>query len=166
VFYENLFSAYKGLPKNEKPHARFYSSAENDSFTLLTLLRGKVLNYDANWLRLAVPHDNINISPKTVEALVSATDYESALKVVLESHYAKFFVKAETPEETIANAEKAFIKAVLEHAKKSRISENFTIGAALAYMEQKKAEVRNFILLSAGVEAGLSADFVQSKLLL
>ena len=46
VFYEKLYESYKQLPKREKPHVLFYASTENDSFTLLTLLRGKNLNYD------------------------------------------------------------------------------------------------------------------------
>ena len=41
VFYEKLYDNYMLLPKIEKPHARFYASTENDSFTLLTILAGK-----------------------------------------------------------------------------------------------------------------------------
>ena len=165
VYYEKLYSAYDALRRKEKPHAKFYASMENDSFTLLTLLRGKTLNYDPNWLRLALPHDNFNLKPKTVEELVTAPDYESALRVILESFYAKFFLKAQTPEETLSSAEKAFKKAIFDHAKKSRITENFNIGVALAYLEYKEAEAHNLIALSAGVEAGLSADFLLSQLL-
>ena len=56
VFYEKVYDSYMLLTQQEKPHAHFYASTENDSFTLLTLLRGKTLNYDSSWLRLAVPH--------------------------------------------------------------------------------------------------------------
>jgi V/A-type H+-transporting ATPase subunit C len=166
LFYERLYAAYQKLPKKEKPHASFYASTENDGFTLLTLLRGKNLNYDANWLRLAVPHDNFNIPVKTVAALLTAADFESALKIVLKSNYASFFVKSQTPEETIANAEKAFRKAVVEHAKKSRIVEIFNIGAPLAFMIQKEAEVHNLNALSVGVEAALKPEDMQRQLLL
>ena len=62
-------------------------------FTLMTLLRGKILNYDPNWLRLAVPRNNFNLFRETVEAIVTAADFESALKIVLESYYANYFVK-------------------------------------------------------------------------
>ena len=166
VFYEKLYDNYMLLPKIEKPHAHFYASTENDSFILLMLLRGKTLNYDANWLRLAVPHNNFNLSMETVEALLSAADFESTLKIALESHYAKFFAKAQNPEETIANAEKAFKRAVFQHAKTSRIGENFNIGAALAFMTQKEAEVRNLVAASSGVDAAVNPEAIQSKLLL
>jgi len=166
VFYEKLYDSYMLLAKKEKPHAHFYASTENDSFTLLTLLRGKSLNYDANWLRLAVPHNNFDLSMETVEALSSAADFESALKIALESYYAKFFVKAQNPEETVANAEKAFKRAVFQHAKASRIGEIFNIGAPLAFMTQKEAEVHNLIATSSGVEAAVNPEEILGQLLL
>jgi vacuolar-type H+-ATPase subunit C/Vma6 len=165
VFYEKLYNSYENLPKKEKSHAHFYASMENDSFTLLTLLRGKTLNYDSNWLRLAVPHDNFNLPAGTVEALVSAGDFESALKIALGSYYAGFLVKAQNPEETVANAEKAFKRAVFHHAKASRIVETFNIGAALAFLTQKEVEAHNLTVLSLGVEVAMNPEDIQSKLL-
>ena len=54
VFYEKLYEAYESLAKNEKAaRTIFTASMKNDSFTLLTLLRGKALTYDPNWLRLS-----------------------------------------------------------------------------------------------------------------
>ena len=132
-FYEKLCEAYQSLPKKEKPHAYYYVSIENDGFVLLTLLRGKNLHYDPNWLRLAVPAKKFNLSDETVEAIVTAVDFDSALKTVLESHYARFFVKAQSPEETVANAEKAFKKALFLHAKESRFTEIFNVGAVLGF---------------------------------
>lgn len=166
TFYEKLHDSYESLPKKEKPHAHFYASTENDSLTLLTLLRGKTLNYDANWLRLAVPPNNFYLDMETVEAMVTATDFESALKIAFESHYAGFFAKAQSPEETVANAEKAFKKAVLQHAKESKIPEIFNIGAPLAFMTQKEAEVHNLTALSLGVEAEIKPEDIQHQLLL
>jgi vacuolar-type H+-ATPase subunit C/Vma6 len=166
TFYEKLYDSYEILPKKAKPHAHFYASTENDSFTLLTLLRGKNLNYDANWLRIAVPPNNFYFDIETVEAMVTAADFESTLKIALESHYAGFFAKAQSPEEIIANAEKAFKKAVLQHAKASKIPENFNIGAPLAFMTQKEAEVHNLTALSSGVEAAIKPEDIQRQLLL
>lgn len=166
TFYEKLHDSYESLPKKEKLHAHFYASTENDSFTLLTLLRGKTLNYDANWLRLAVPPNNFYLDMETVEAMVTATDFESALKIAFESHYAGFFAKAQSPEETVANAEKAFKKAILQHAKASKIPEIFNIGAPLAFMTQKEAEVHNLTALSLGVEAEIKPEDIQHQLLL
>ena len=51
-FYEKLYDGYKSLSKKEQLYANFYASMENDSFALMTLLRGKVLNYEPNFLRL------------------------------------------------------------------------------------------------------------------
>ena len=165
-FYEKLYAAYLYLAKKEQPYANFYASTENDGFTLVTLLRGKALNYDSNWLRLVVPQNYFNLSKPTVEALVSAVDFEAALKIVLDSYYAKYFTKTQTPEETIAAAEKAFKKAILQHAKSSTISEPFNIGSPIAFMTQKEAEVYNLNVLSLGIDGAMKPEEIRSLLLL
>jgi vacuolar-type H+-ATPase subunit C/Vma6 len=165
-FYEKLYDAYHRLPRQEMPHASYYVTLENDGFVLLTLLRGKNLRYDPNWLRLAVPTKKFILSDETVEAIVAATDFDSALKITLESHYAQFFVKASSPEETVANAEKAFNKALFLHAKESRFTEIFNIGAVLAFITQKAVEVHNLTAVSLGVEAALKPEDIQRQLLL
>jgi vacuolar-type H+-ATPase subunit C/Vma6 len=165
VFYDILYDRYRKLPKEEKPHAYFYASTESDSFSLLTILRGKTLNYDANWLRTAVPHNKFNLSSDTVEALLMAADFESALKIASATSYVKFFARAQSPEETIASAEKASNRAMFQHAKVSTISEIFNIGAPLAFMMLKEAEVHNLIASSAGVEASLTTDQIQGQML-
>ena len=116
LFFEKLFDYYGKLSKKEQTYANFYASIENDGFTLLTLLRGKTLNYEPNWLRLVVPQNYLNLSEQTIEALVSSVDFEAALKIILDSYYSKYFAKTQTQEETIAAAEKAFKKAILQHA--------------------------------------------------
>ena len=164
TFYEKLHESYESLPEKEKPHAQFYASIENDSFTLLTLLRGKNLNYDSNWLRLALPPNNFYLDAETVEAMVTAADFESVLRIILESHYAGFFVKAISPEEIVANAEKAFKKAILQHAKVSKIPESFNIGAALSLMIEKETEVHNLTALGSAVEAEIKPEDIQRQL--
>ena len=124
-FYEKLYDGYKSLSKKEQLYANFYASMENDSFALMTLLRGKVLNYEPNFLRLVVPQNYFNLNKSSIEALVTAIDFDAALKIVLDGYYAKFFVKAQNAEETISNAAKGFKKAVNQHAKSSAVSGNF-----------------------------------------
>lgn len=166
LFYENLYDSYNCLPKKEKQYASFYVSIENDGFTLLTLLRGKLLGHEPNWLRLVIPQNYFNFSKATVEALVSAVDFEAAFKIVLDSYYGKYFVKAQNPEETIANAGKAFKKAMFQHAKSSAISETFNIGSPLAFMTQKEAEVFNLTILSLSVSSEMKHDELRNHLLL
>jgi len=165
VFYDILYDRYRKLSKKEKPHACFYASTESDSFSLLTILRGKTLNYDADWLRTAAPHNKFNLSSETFEALLTAADFDSALKIASATSYGKFFAKAQSPEETIASAEKAFNRAMFQHAKVSTISEIFNVGAPLAFMMLKEAEVHNLIASSAGVEASLTTDQIQGQML-
>jgi V/A-type H+/Na+-transporting ATPase subunit C len=165
VFYEKLAAAYESLPGREKSHAVFYASTEVDSFILITLLRGKNLSYDPNWLRIAVPNCSFKLSKKEVESIVSALDYEAAYKIVSESHYAKYFDRKDTPEETIAAAEKAFRKAILQKAQKAVIRETFNVGSTLSYITIKEAEVHNLTALTLGVEGGLKPEIIRNQLL-
>lgn len=166
MFYEKLYSGYQDLPKRDKPHAYFFVSMESDSFTLLTLLRGKNLNYDSNWLQLAVPMDNFSISKQMVENFASAPNFESALNLARKGEYAQFFTKAPTPEDTIATGERNFRKAMFEYAKHSIVSEIFNVGMILVFMIQKAAEVYNLTAISIGVEAGLKPEEIRNQLLL
>jgi vacuolar-type H+-ATPase subunit C/Vma6 len=166
VFYENLYDGYENLPRKERPHVYFYAAMENDGFTILTVLRGKILNYDANWLRTAIPSKNFKLTSETVDALLMAAEFESALKVAQDTFYGKFFTKGQNPQETIANAEKAFKKAVFQHAKAATIGEIFNVGAPLAFMMLKEAEVHNLIAASAGVEGGVNMEYIQNQMLL
>ena len=164
LFYEKLFESFECLSKKEKQNAFFYASMENDGFTLLTLLRGKALFHEPNWLRIIIPSNYFNLNPAMVEAIVSADDFDSALKIILGSYYGKFFAKAHTPEETIANAEKAFKKAVYQHAKTSVITEIFNIGAPLAFMTQKEVEIYNLTALSLNVNPEAVHEEVRTEL--
>ena len=166
LFYEKLYEGYESLNKKEQSYANFYVSMENDGFTLVTLLRGKALNYESNWLRLVVPGNYFNLNKSTVEDLVTAEDFEAAFKLVLDSFYAKYFIKAQTPEETIATAGKAFKKAVFHHAKSSAISETFNIGSPLAFLTQKEAEVYNLTVLSLGIDSAMKPEEIRNQLLI
>jgi vacuolar-type H+-ATPase subunit C/Vma6 len=165
TYYEKLFNAYGKLPKREKQHALFYANAESSGYILLTLLRGKILNHDANWLRVIIPDAHF-LPNATVEALVVAADFESAFKLVQKSPYSSFFARAQTNEETVANAERAFKKAIYNQARQSRITEIFNVGVPLAFLNQKQAETSNIVTISLGVEAALNPESIQSLLLL
>ena len=157
-YYEELWAAFQSLPKKEKPHAYTYASLQVDSYVLLMILRGKLLNYDSNWLRIALPTRRFRLSDKTTENIVSSADFESALKIVLKTSYAKYFDKTQSSQKIIAFAENAFNKAQLEHAKETRFKEIFNVGAVMAFLTKKSFEVRNLVIISLGVEAGTKPD--------
>jgi vacuolar-type H+-ATPase subunit C/Vma6 len=165
-YYEKIYETFESLPKKEKKYAKFYASMDNDSFTLLTLVRGKILNFDPNWLRLVVPQNYFNLKKQTVEALVSAADYEAAMKIVLGTPYSRYFNRAQDPQETVANAEKAFNKAILQHAKASQIREIFNIGLVLSFLTQKEAEIHNLAVVCLGVEGAMKPEDIRSQFLL
>jgi V/A-type H+-transporting ATPase subunit C len=163
-FYEHLYEVFERLPKKEKPYARLYASLDNDGFVLFSLLRGKNLNYDSNWLRLAVPQNYFKLTKKQVEAVTSAISFEAAYKIVLTTEYAKYFVKEDNPEDTLAKAEKAFKKTIIEHANASKICKIFNIGTPLAYMTMKETEVYNLRALALGIDGDMKPDAIRAQL--
>ncbi len=165
-YFEKVYDTFAKLPRREKPYADIYASTEVDSFILLTLLRGKILGYDPTWLRLVLPHNYFNLSKSKVEAILSAIDFEAAMKVVDKTEYASFFVRAETPEQTLSNAEKALKKTVLKHAYERRILEIFNIGMLMIYLTFKETEVHNLLTISLGIEATLAPDDIRNQLLI
>ncbi len=165
-YYDTLYESYKALSSSEQKHADFFASHESDGFTLLTILRGKLLGIDPNRLRLIIPECTFNLPPKKVEALTSVVDFEAALKLVLETPYGKYFNQGQNKHETISNGEKALKKAVFEHAQASVITETFNIEMPLAFITQKEAEVHNLVALTLGVEASLKPETIRSLLLI
>jgi V/A-type H+-transporting ATPase subunit C len=164
-FFDTLFESYRELSGSEQKHADFYASHESDGFVLITILRGKLLGIDPNRLRLIIPECQFNLPEKKVEALISAVDFEAALKIVLETSYGKYFNIGQNKHETISNAEKAFKRAIFEHAQASVITETFNIEMPLAFITQKEGEVHNLAALTLGVEAGLKPENIRNLLL-
>ena len=166
MFYEKLGNAFKDLPKKEQEHALFYVSLENDGFNLRTILRAKNLGYDPHWIRMAISRYSFKVPEEVVEKLVMAEDFESALKIVQQTYYGRFFVQGKTPEEILSMAEKAFRRAVFIHAKKTRVGDLFNVSVVLGFLTQKEVEVRNLTVISLGIEYGWKPDDSLAMLLL
>jgi vacuolar-type H+-ATPase subunit C/Vma6 len=101
-----------------------------------------------------------------IEGMISAPDFESALKIAQKTYGSTIFGKASTPEETIANAQRSFRKELYKHAYLSIIQENFTIEAPLALMVQKEIETRNLETIALGIENASKPEDIESTLIL
>jgi vacuolar-type H+-ATPase subunit C/Vma6 len=164
-YFDKLCTVYWKIPKKEQPHARFYASMNVDGYLLSTILRGKALGYDSDWLRVSLPTNCFNLNQRTVESLLYAIDYDAALKIVESTDYKTYFVHAGSPEETISAAEKAFKNAVLQHAKSRVLLDVFNIGAPLSFITLKEADVHNLIALTVSIDAMLKPEEIQNHLL-
>jgi V/A-type H+-transporting ATPase subunit C len=165
MFYENFGETFKDLPKNEQEHAFFYVSRETDRFNILTILRAKLLGYEPNWIRMAISRNFYNAPEQTIEKMLMADYFESAFKIVEQSYYKKLFVKAETPEETISAAEKAFRRDIFEHAKKTKIGDPFNVGTPIAFIVKKEIELYNLTAISLGIDYAWKKDDISGLLL-
>jgi vacuolar-type H+-ATPase subunit C/Vma6 len=151
-YFDRLYIAYENLPKNEQPHAKFYASMSIDGFLLFTVLRGKTLGYDPNWLKVALP-DNHFMNEHTFISLLYAIDYDTALKTIASStEYKNYFTQTSTPEETISTAEKAFKTAIIQHAKSRALMDTFNIGAPLSFITLKEANIHNLTSAALNID--------------
>jgi len=123
------------------------------------------LGYNSDWLRMTVPSYSFNLDQKTLESLLYAIDYDSTLKIVETTHYKEYFVNPGTPEETLSKAEKAFQNAVLHYAKSRVLLDVFNIGAPLAFITLKEADVHNLIALALSIDAMLKPEEIQNNLI-
>ena len=166
MFYENFGETFKALPKNEQEHALFYVSRETDKFNILTILRAKLLGYEPHWIRMTVSRNFYNVPEQTIEKMLMADHFESAFKIIKQSYYKKLFVKAETPEETISAAEKAFRRDIFEYTKKTQIGDPFNVGTSIAFIVKKEIELYNLTTISLGIDYNWKKDDISRLLLL
>jgi len=164
-FYEHFGEKFKDLPKKEQEYALFYVSREIDRFNILTIFRAKILGYDPNWIRMAISRNFYNVPEQTIEALLMADDFGSAFKIIKQSYYKKLIVRAETPEETVSAAEKAFRMDLFEHAKRTIIGDPFNVGIPIAFLVQKEIELYNLTAISLGIEYNWKKDDISHLLL-
>jgi V/A-type H+-transporting ATPase subunit C len=165
MFYEHFGETFKVLSKNEQEHAIFYVSREIDSFNILTILRAKLLGYEPNWIRMAVSRNFYNVPEQTIEKMLMANDFESALKIIEQSYYKKLFLRAETPKETISASEKAFRQDIFEYTKRTKIGDPFNVGTSIAFIVKKEIELYNLTAISLGIEYAWKKDDISGLLL-
>jgi vacuolar-type H+-ATPase subunit C/Vma6 len=151
-YFDKFYNVYEKLPKKEQQHAKFYASMTLDGFLLFTILRGKALDYDIDWLKVALPNNYININDSTFASILYAIDYDTALKIVETTEYKKHFTHTNTPEETISTAEKNFKKAILQHAKSRVLLDVFNIGAPLSFITLKENNIHNLTTIALNID--------------
>jgi vacuolar-type H+-ATPase subunit C/Vma6 len=158
MFYEYFGEEFKQLPKNEQKVAFFYMSVENDGFNVLTILRTKLLGYEPHWIRMAISRNSYNVPEQTIEAMLMADNFKSALNIIKQSFYKNFFIISGSPEEIISSAERVFRQHVFEHVKKTKIGNPFNVGTPLALMIKKEIELYNLAAISLGIDYNWKKD--------
>ena len=164
LFYEQIGKTFQDMPKEEQKLAFSYASTKIDMFNVITILRCKLFGYDSHWIRMALSPNFYAIPEKTIEAMLMAEDFQSAQEIVEKSHYANFFVSAESPEEIVWGAEKALKRELFEHARKTKIGNPFNVGSVLAFIIRKEIELYNLTVISLGITYGWKKDDILRRL--
>ena len=151
-YFDKFYTVYEALPKKEQQHAKFYVNLTVDGFLLLTILRGKALNYDIDWLKVILPNNYFNINDSTFASILYAIDYDTALKIIETTEYKKYFTHTGTPEETISTAEKNLKNAILQYAKSRALLDVFNIGAPLSFITLKENNTHNLTTIALNID--------------
>jgi V/A-type H+-transporting ATPase subunit C len=165
MLYEYFGKSFNDLPKNEQKFVHFYVSRKIDKFNILTILRAKLLGYEPHWIRMAISRNFYNVTEQTTEKLLMVDNFETAFKIIKQGYYQKLFVKAETPEETISAAEKAFRRDIFEYTKKTKIGYPFNVGSPIAFIVKKEIELYNLTAISLGIDYAWKKDDILDLLL-
>jgi vacuolar-type H+-ATPase subunit C/Vma6 len=164
-YYENLANDFENLPRRERESAVFYVATEVDGFILTTVLRGKLLDYDLQTLKVILPQHRFLLSKDVVEALLESGGFEEAMRIVLSTPYGRFVDDVAGGEERVMSLEKSLEVSVLDYAYRRRIVEMFTVGAVLRFIHRKRVEVHNLVKLSLGVEYGFEPEKILDLLI-
>jgi V/A-type H+-transporting ATPase subunit C len=176
AFYTLILNEYNKLtrrsiylkrrPIREQENVRPFISIDIDGYNILSVLRAKIWDLTTPQTRELVVGVAFNISQKKLQALIGAPNLNEALKKVAETPYGKLIPAGVVGEEAVRKLESEFEIYSYRQAVKAFPWQISGLGVALALIKQKEAEVRNLSALAFGVEQGLSAKEIMSKMIL
>ncbi|MEM3615019.1 MAG: V-type ATPase subunit [Nitrososphaerales archaeon] len=174
AFYTHLLTEYNKLsrrtiylkrrPISEQANVRPLVSVDIDAYNILSALRAKVWELTAPQTRELVIEAAFNLTQKKLNSIIGAPNLNEALKKVAETPYGKLIPPGVVGEEAIRKLENEFEIYIYKQALKAFTWQISGLGVALALIKLKEAEVRNLSALAFGVEQGLSAKEVMSKM--
>jgi vacuolar-type H+-ATPase subunit C/Vma6 len=166
MYYDEFGKTFHNMPTNEQKLAFYYVSTKTEMFNILTILRAKLLGYDSHWIRVALSRNFYTVPEQKIEAMLMAEDFKSALEVVEQTRYKKLLTKAESPEKTVSDAEKALKREIFEHAQTTKIGDPFNVGSVMAFIMRKEIELYNLTMISLGTEYKWEKDDILDRLFL
>jgi V/A-type H+-transporting ATPase subunit C len=176
AFYTLILNEYNKLTKRtiylkrrpikEQEKVRPLISIDIDGYNILSILRAKIWDLTTPQTRELVVDAAFNIPKKKLEAMIAAANLNEALKKVAETPYGKLIPAGVVGEEAVRRLESELETYSYKQAIKAFPWQISGLGVALALIKLKEAEVRNLSALAFGVEQGLSAKEIMSKMIL
>lgn len=176
AFYTLILTEYNNLtrrtiylkrrPISDQANVKPLVSVDIDSYNILSVLRAKVWELTTPQTRELLVEAAFNLPQKKLDAIISAPNLNEALKKVAETPYGKLIPTGIGGEEAIRRLESEFETYSYKQAVKAFTWQISGLGVALALIKLKEAEVRNLSALAFGVEQGLSAREIMSKITL
>ena len=176
AFYTLILNEYNKLtrrsiylkrrPIREQVNVRPFISIDIDGYNILSILRAKIWDLTTPQTRELIIDAEFNIPKKVLQALIDAPNLDEALKKVAETPYGKLIPAGVVGEEAIRRLESEFEIYSYKQALKAFPWQISGLGVVLALIKLKEAEVRNLSALAFGVEQGLPAKEIMSKMIL
>ena len=176
AFYTLILNEYNKLtrrsiylrrrPIREQVNVRSLISIDIDGYNILSILRAKIWGLTPPQTRELLVEATFNIPQKGLQTLIGAPNLNEALKKVAETPYGKLIPAGVVGEEAVRRLESEFEIYSYKQALKAFPWQISGLGVALALLKLKEAEVRNLSALAFGVEQGLPAKEIMSKMIL
>ena len=176
AFYTIILNEYNRLtrisiypkrrPTKDQENVRPFISIDIDGYNILSVLRAKIWDLTTPQTRELAVDAAFNIPREKIQAMIGATNLNEALKKVAETPYGKLIPAGVVGEEAVRRLESELEILSYKQALKAFTWQISGLGVALALIKLKEAEVRNLSALAFGVEQGLSAKEIMSKMIL
>jgi len=156
----------KRRPIKEQGNVRPFISVDIDGYNILSILRAKIWDLTTLQTRELILDAVFNIPQKKLDGMIGAPNLNEALKKVAETPYGKLIPAGIVGEEAVRRLESELEVYSYKQAVKAFPWQISGLGVALALIKLKEAEVKNLSALAFGVEQGLSAKEIMSKMIL
>ncbi len=163
-YHERLFDSTATLSKDHSKMVLPILGPQIDIFNIDTIVRSKFLNFPPQWVDMAVTSEFYKLSSSQIHALMLIESSTSALTILKETAYRRFYLVRNSVEETLTGLEKAVKQNCLKQLNEMRIRDAFSISTPLSIIMEKEVEVENLTKITSGVEHNWTTEEIASIL--
>ncbi len=163
-YHERLLDSAKTVSRERNKTVLPILGPQIDLFNIDTIIRSKFLNFPPQWADMAVTSKFYKLSSSQIHALMLIESAASALTILKETAYRRFYFVRDTVEETLTGLEKAVEQNCLKQLNEMRIRDAFSISTPLDIIMEKEVEVENLTKITSGVEHNWTPEEITSIL--
>ncbi len=163
-YHERLLDSAKTVSREHTKTVLPILGPQIDIFNIDTIVRSKFLDFPPQWVDMAVTSRFYRLSRSQIHALMLIESAVSALNILKETAYRRFYFVRDTLEETLTGLENAVKQNCLKQLNQMRIRDAFSISTPLSIIMEKEVEVENLTKITSGVEHNWTTEEIASIL--